>query len=130
MLSRGPSDRLEAELQPAVNLSEDFLEILILREKPAGSEGRLHSQIRDRGYSSVARQLHHDQGAADPKILGELLRQGDSTPTLQERASVTFSRASMCQGSVLVPLYERFSLFDLTVDLVRQELDRLRRGRF
>jgi Putative DNA-binding domain len=31
---------------------------------------------------------------------------------------------------LLVPLYERFSLFDLTVDLVRQELDRLRRGRF
>ena len=31
---------------------------------------------------------------------------------------------------LLVPLYERFSLFDLTVDLVRQELDRLTRGRF
>jgi hypothetical protein len=31
---------------------------------------------------------------------------------------------------LLAPLYERFSLFDLSLDLVRQELDRLRRGRF
>jgi hypothetical protein len=31
---------------------------------------------------------------------------------------------------LLVPLYERFSLFELSLELVRQELDRLRRGRF
>ena len=31
---------------------------------------------------------------------------------------------------LLIPLYERFALFELSMDLVRGELDRLRRNRF
>jgi hypothetical protein len=90
MLSPVPADRLEAELQPAVNLSEDFLEISISREKPEP-----HGSIHKSGIGGAVLKLpasYTTTRGGRPKILGELAASLKvSVPaTLQERFSVAF----------------------------------------